>query len=94
MQEADCKEFLALRRAFIEGLSGRLAIIRGPDAKARDDALHKLAGAAGAYGLDFLGEQARGIQAAVSSQNAAAAQAHIEALAARVAALREEASSQ
>jgi HPt (histidine-containing phosphotransfer) domain-containing protein len=94
MQGADCDAFMELRRSFIEGLTGRLAIIRGPDAKARDDALHKLAGAAGAYGLDLLGEQARGIQAALATGNAAAAQAQIEALAARVAALRDEASGQ
>lgn len=88
MQEAEDPAFIALRRSFIEGLEARLVAIRGPDAEVRDQALHKLAGAAGAYGLDFLSEQARRIEAAVRSRNSAAVEAGLDALTAQVAALR------
>ena len=88
MQEAEDPAFIALRQSFIEGLEARLAIIRSPDAAVRDQALHKLAGAAGAYGLEHLSEQARRIEAAVRSRNSAAVEAALDALTAQVAGLR------
>jgi hypothetical protein len=48
-----------LRQRFVGGLPGRWALITSADPAVRDQALHQLAGAAGAYGLDTLGNAAR-----------------------------------
>jgi HPt (histidine-containing phosphotransfer) domain-containing protein len=50
----------ALRRKFLAGLPARWQEIeQAPDAAARAAALHRLAGAAGSYGCDELGQAAR-----------------------------------
>ena len=52
--------FEALRRKFITGLPARRQEIeQAPDPAARAAALHRLAGAAGSYGYDELGQAAR-----------------------------------
>lgn len=52
--------YAALRRRFLDGLpQRRAAILDAPDAKGRQQALHRLAGAAGSYGFAALGELAR-----------------------------------
>jgi len=53
-------QFAAIERKFVEGLPRRLQEIdAAPDAQARYAALHRLAGAAGAFGHAQLGELAR-----------------------------------
>lgn len=57
-----------LRRRFTAGLAARLtAIETACDPTEREALLHRLAGAAGAYGLDGLGQAAR--QALLASQH-------------------------
>ncbi len=52
--------FEALRQRFLAGLPARWAeISNAPDAAAQAAALHRLAGAAGGYGLPELGHAAR-----------------------------------
>lgn len=52
--------FAAIERQFVEGLPRRLQEIdAAPDAQTRYAALHRLAGAAGAFGHAQLGELAR-----------------------------------
>ena len=60
MDPAFAAQFRAIQQVFVAGLPQRLRDIRqAPDAQARHVALHRLAGAAGGYGFDALGELAR-----------------------------------
>lgn len=58
--DEDSALFAEIERRFVEGLPSRLREINvAPDAQARYAALHRLAGAAGAFGHARLGELAR-----------------------------------
>jgi len=53
-------QFEALQRKFVEGLRRRLEEIEAaPDTASQHAALHRLAGAAGAFGYEALGQLAR-----------------------------------
>lgn len=57
---AHAQQFEALRRTFQNGLTNRLhAIENASDSQSQHDALHRLAGAAGAFGYEALGLLAR-----------------------------------
>lgn len=65
--------FARLRARFVGGLPQRWQEIReAPDAARRRAALHRLAGAAGAYGLDAVGGAARRSEQALDRGDAAA----------------------
>ena len=59
-----------LRQRFVAGLPGRWTLITSPDPAVRDQALHQLAGAAGAYGLDALGHAARQAEQCAAADDA------------------------
>ncbi|MBU1358520.1 MAG: Hpt domain-containing protein [Gammaproteobacteria bacterium] len=68
--------FERLRRRFLAGLPQRRADIRqAPDAEARADLLHRLAGAAGSFGFDALGRLARTAESAHRQNDAGASDA-------------------
>lgn len=90
MNGPDRQAFEALQRGFVARLPGRMAQILGPQPQVRDAALHQLAGAAGAYGFDALGEAARRAQAALHSGEQACVQARMDALSAQAGALHVE----
>lgn len=55
--------FARLQAQFLAGLPQRWSdIVQAPSGPLREAALHRLAGAAGSYGLDALGEAARQAQ--------------------------------
>lgn len=59
--------FLKLREGFLAGLPQRWAAIQSaPSDAALQQALHRLAGAAGSYGCSALGEAARGAERALA----------------------------
>jgi len=60
MNLAFADEFARIRRTFVQGLAKREAEIeQAPDRAALHAALHRLAGVAGAYGFEELGQLAR-----------------------------------
>jgi HPt (histidine-containing phosphotransfer) domain-containing protein len=73
---ADAAAALArLRERFVAGLPARWAEIRdAADPAGRSAALHRLAGAAGAYGFDALGAAARAAERALGAGDAAGAE--------------------
>jgi HPt (histidine-containing phosphotransfer) domain-containing protein len=73
--------FQRLRGQFIAGLPQRWRdICQAPDAARQREALHRLAGAAGSYGLVALGEAARQAEAQSPTGDAAALQAALQRL--------------
>ena len=76
--------FEALRRKFVTGLPARWQEIeQAPDPAARAAALHRLAGAAGSYGYEELGQAARAAEhlaAGAASPTLARALAEVERL--------------
>ncbi len=70
-------QFMALRQRFLAGLPQRWQEIEGaPDATALHSALHRLAGSAGSYGCERLGECVQAAQLlATGPDDAARAQA-------------------
>jgi HPt (histidine-containing phosphotransfer) domain-containing protein len=76
--------FEALRRRFVTGLPARWQEIeQAPDPAARAAALHRLAGAAGSYGYEELGQAARAAEhlaAGADGQAFARALAEVERL--------------
>lgn len=70
-RQMDPQQALALlRQRFVAGLPGRWTLITSPDPAVRNQALHQLAGAAGAYGLDTLGNAARWAEQCVAAGDA------------------------
>lgn len=78
--------FAALRERFVAGLPRRWSeILEAPDAAARGAALHRLAGAAGAYGFEAIGESARRAEQALHAGDEVACHAALEQLCAQLA---------
>lgn len=69
-----------LQRRFALGLPARWARIASTDPAERDQALHQLSGAAGAYGLGVLGEAARQAEACATAGDRRGLQAALATL--------------
>lgn len=79
--EAPEAAYEALRQRFAAGLPGRWAEIAGTEGAARVAALHRLAGAAGAYGFESVGAAAREAEQAAEVGDARAAATALAGLA-------------
>ena len=75
-------QFLKIRQTFVAGLAQRLRnIAQAPNAQARYEELHRLAGAAGGYGFADLGMLARTAMQCAQDGPDAALQAALQQLA-------------
>ncbi|MFZ4478375.1 MAG: Hpt domain-containing protein [Rhodoferax sp.] len=73
--------FLLLQRRFVAGLPGRWLEIRdAADGQSRLAALHRLAGSAGSYGLEGIGQCARDAEALALQGDSAALTRALRAL--------------
>lgn len=73
--------FAALRLRFVAGLPARWQEIeRAPSVAARQEALHRLAGAAGSYGFATLGDAARRAEVSLAAGGETALAAALVAL--------------